>query len=122
MSEHDDEVTGQVQERLSLIYSGLVSACAALPIPITLPVGAVSPGDMVPAVRRVGQIVAEQVIPEEQKGQLGMATVLWLAAMDLYGLLLLEFEASRASAALGILLMAGHELHDLAHWLMDNSG
>ncbi|MER7807903.1 hypothetical protein [Streptomyces sp900116325] len=119
MSDHEDEMMGLATARLTSVYGGLVACCEMLPIPITLPTGLVTNLDMIPAVRRIEQLADEQPIPDEQQAQLYTAALLWLAAADLYKLLVQEdYVEARVGGLLGILMMARDNLKDLGEWLL----
>ncbi|ARF62883.1 hypothetical protein B1H20_16920 [Streptomyces violaceoruber] len=123
MSDHEDEMMDLAVTRLRNVYGGLVACCAQLPLPITLPTGVVTNFDTVPAVRRVEELADEQPMPEEQKGALYTAAVLWLAAADLYRLLVEEgYVEARAAGVLGTLLIARDSLKELGTWLLEQSG
>ncbi|MEU0084912.1 hypothetical protein [Streptomyces sp. NPDC006274] len=118
MADSQDEMMEHIAFRLSVIYTGLVACCEALPLPISLPTGAVSNLETVPAVRRVSEIAEEVPIPEDHQAQLFTAAILWLAAMDLYGLLVkMEYSEPRAHGALAAMLIAHDAVTDLAEWL-----
>lgn len=119
MSDHEDEMMNQATARLTSTYGGLVACCANLPIPITLPSGLVTNLEIVPAVRRIEQLADEQPIPDEQQAQLYTAALLWLAAADLYKLLVTEdYVEARVGGLLGILMMTRDTLKDLGEWLL----
>lgn len=118
MSDNEDRMLAAVSHGLTVTYSGLIATCAMLPVPITLPEGLVTNLEAVPAVRRVTDIVEEQPMPEEQHAMLYTASTLWLAAMDLFELLRIEFVEARAAGAVGILMIANEHLGDLGTWLL----
>lgn len=122
MSDHEDEMKALAMQRLATAYAGLVACCENLPLPIALPTGLVSNQDMVPAVRRIEQLADEQPMPEEQQSQLYTGAILWLAATDLYMLLVTEeYQEVRASGILGILMIARDAITDLGTWLLEQS-
>ncbi|MFJ8224944.1 hypothetical protein [Streptomyces griseus] len=122
MSDHEDQMMGAAAHRLSTTYGGLVACCAQLPLPISLPTGLVSNLEMVPAVRRIEQLATEQPMPEDQQSALYTGAVLWLAAVDLYRLLVEEdYVEARAAGLLGVLMIARDAIHDLGTWLLDQS-
>ncbi|MFF1416551.1 hypothetical protein [Streptomyces sp. NPDC058280] len=121
MSDSEDATMELLTHRLTTTYTGLVATCATLPIPITLPTGDVSSKDLIPAVRRIVEIVEEQPVPEDQQAQLFTGAVLWLAAADLYSMLIKgEFIEARAAGALGTPMIANDALHALGEWLLGN--
>ncbi|MER8083829.1 hypothetical protein ABTZ57_01370 [Streptomyces sp. NPDC094048] len=122
MSDHEDEMMNLAGERLASIYGGLVACCEMLPLPIALPKGIVSNLDMVPAVRRIEQLADEQPMPEDQQAQLYTAAISWLAATDLFSLLVNEeYVEARAAGVLGTLMIARDCLTDLGTWLLEQS-
>ncbi|MFD8687833.1 hypothetical protein [Streptomyces sp. NPDC059651] len=122
MSDNEDRMLEAVSHGLTVAYTGLIATCAMLPVPIALPEGLVSNLEAVPAVRRVTDIVDEQPMPEAQHAMLYTAATLWLAAMDLFDLLRVEFVEARAAGAIGILLTANDHLGDLGTWLLGENG
>ncbi|MGW7198474.1 hypothetical protein [Streptomyces chryseus] len=120
MSDSQDETMRYLAQRLTTTYTGLIATCALLPVAITLPEGEVTNLEAVPAVRRVMEIADEQPMPEEHQAELFTGATMWLAAMDLYALLVKnEYAEARASGALGILLIANDALQSLGHWLLE---
>ncbi|MFJ1581573.1 hypothetical protein [Streptomyces sp. NPDC088182] len=120
MSDFDDQAMGRLSTHVSLAYAALAAACAALPVPITLPIGKVSNVETGPAVARVMDLVRDQPMPEEQQAQLFAVCAFWLAALDLYGLLVKEgFTNARAHSAAANLLMAEDQLGDVLSWLRE---
>ncbi|CAM5366743.1 hypothetical protein SCALM49S_04558 [Streptomyces californicus] len=94
---------GTAAHRLTTAYGGLVACCAQLPLPIALPTGAVTNLEMIPAVRRIEQLAEEQPMPEAQQSALYTGAILWLAAADLYRLLVEEgYVEARAAGVLGV--------------------
>ncbi|WEH40781.1 hypothetical protein [Streptomyces sp. AM 2-1-1] len=118
MSDHEEQMTAMVAERLTSTYGALVAACALLPIPIALPTGVVSNLEMVPALRRIETLAEEQPMPELQQSELYTAAMLWLAAADVFSLLVEEYVEARAAGALGILLTVREAIHELGTWLL----
>ncbi|MFB7399767.1 hypothetical protein ACFCZR_06305 [Streptomyces rubiginosohelvolus] len=122
MSDHEDQMMGAAAHRLTTVYGGLVACCAQLPLPISLPTGLVSNLEMVPAVRRIEQLAEEQPMPEDQQSALYTGAVLWLAAVDLYRLLVEEdYVEARAAGLLGVLMVARDAINDLGTWLLEQS-
>ncbi|MFJ2432955.1 hypothetical protein ACIOWM_07055 [Streptomyces anulatus] len=120
MSDHEDEMMATAVHRLTTTYGGLVACCAQLPLPIALPTGVVTNLEMIPAVRRIEQLAEEQPMPEDQQSALYTAAVLWLAAADLYRLLVEEgYIEARAAGLLGVLMIARDAIHDLGTWLLE---
>ncbi|MEV7422852.1 hypothetical protein [Streptomyces sp. NPDC091212] len=121
MSDNSDRMIERIGDKIGYTYAALVVVCAALPVPVALPKGIVTSEEIIPAVRRVVEIIDEIPLPEGQQAELFTAAVLWLGAVDLYELLLhTPFEASRAASAMGILLVAVDTLKDLAAWQREN--
>ncbi|MFJ2178909.1 hypothetical protein ACIOHE_39200 [Streptomyces sp. NPDC087851] len=120
MTDRADEMMEHAGHQIAHIYSGLASACAALPLPITLPTGVVTSEEIIPAVRRIVEIIEEVPLPEDQQADLFAVATYWLAAVDLYGINVHEFEESRVAGVMGILLMAGETLGQLAEWLLND--
>ncbi|WP_267244368.1 hypothetical protein [Streptomyces sp. PR69] len=121
MSDSRDERLAYIANRIRLIYVGLVDACEALPLPITLPKGSdVTNVEAIPAVRRVAEISEEEPMPEEQRAQLFTAAIMWLMAMDLYGLLVrFDYADARADGAQAALMLAHDAVTDLGAWLLN---
>jgi hypothetical protein len=119
MSDYEDATMELLTRRLTRAYTGLVATCAYLPLPITLPTGVVSNLEMIPAVIRVSELAEDQPIPEDQQAALFTGAVMWLAAADLYRMLVTEgWVESRAAGALGILMIANDALVGLGEWLL----
>ncbi|MFC7869651.1 hypothetical protein ACFUS2_00625 [[Kitasatospora] papulosa] len=120
MSDFEELATRKIAAHLSVTYSGLATLCAALPIPVTLPTGAVSNLEAIPAVRRLMDITEDQPLPEQQQATLFAVGAFWLGAMDSYSLLVREeFHSARAHSAVAALLMADDHMMDLTVWLAD---
>ncbi|WP_267244367.1 hypothetical protein [Streptomyces sp. PR69] len=120
MSDFEDQAMKRLSAHLSSTYAALAALCLNLPVPITLPTGAVSNIEATPAVRRIMEIVEDQPMPEAQQASLFAACAFWLGALDLYGLLAQgEFSDARAHSAAANLLMASDTMSDVAEWLGD---
>ncbi|MEV7871487.1 hypothetical protein AB0P17_36555 [Streptomyces sp. NPDC088124] len=120
MADKADMMMEDAGRQIARVYTGLAKACAVLPLPITLPTGVVASGEIIPAVRRIVQIIGEIPLPDDQRAELFAAAVYWLAAVDLYHLCLHEVEESRAAGVMGVLMMADEAVHGLAEWLLGN--
>lgn len=121
MSDFEDETTGKLAAHLSTSYTVLATVCLNLPIPVTLPTGAVSNVEVVPAVRRIMEIVEDQPMPQQQQATLFAVCAFWLGALDIYSLLIRdEFATARANSVAANLLMAEDHMMDLTVWLADN--
>ncbi|MER7807904.1 hypothetical protein [Streptomyces sp900116325] len=121
MSDFEDQAMRKMAAHLSESYSSLATICLNLPVPVTLPTGTVSNLEVVPAIRRVMDIVEDQPMPELQQATLLAICAFWLGAMDIYSLLVREeFHTARAHSAAANILMAEDHLQDLAVWLADN--
>lgn len=121
MSDFEDEAMRKMAAHLSTSYTVLATVCLNLPIPVTLPTGAVSNVEVVPAIRRVMDIVEDQPMPQTQQATLFAVCAFWLAGMDIYTLLAREeFNIARAHSVAANLLMAEDHLMDLTVWLADN--
>lgn len=122
MSDHEDQMMSTAAHRLATTYGGLTACCAQLPLPIALPTGLATNLEMVPAVRRIEQLAEEQPMPELQQSALYTSAVLWLAAADLYRLLVEEdYAEARVAGLLGILMIARDSINDLGSWLLEQS-
>ncbi|MFJ8224945.1 hypothetical protein [Streptomyces griseus] len=121
MSDFEELANRKVSAHLSATYTAMVTACLALPLPVTLPTGAVTNLEAVPAVRRLMAIAFDQPMPEAMKAHVFAAAAFWLGAMDCYSLLVREdeWQVSRAHSAAANLLMADGHLGDLAARLGD---
>ncbi|MEV4974430.1 hypothetical protein [Streptomyces scopuliridis] len=118
MADSPDEMMEVLGDRIAETYIGLGMICANLPVPIELPTGVVNARTLTAAVRRVSEIAEDQPMPEEQVAGLFTASILYLAALDLLGMLQHNpYEESRAAGALGVLVLAQENLKDLAEWL-----
>ncbi|MFJ1581575.1 hypothetical protein [Streptomyces sp. NPDC088182] len=121
MTDSPDEMMEILGDRVAETYIGLVMICAGLPVPIELPTGVVDAGTLTAAVRRVSEIAEDQPMPEAQVAGLYTASILYLAALDLLGMLQHNaYEGSRMAGALGILVLAQENLKDLAGWLAED--
>ncbi|MER8083830.1 hypothetical protein ABTZ57_01375 [Streptomyces sp. NPDC094048] len=120
MSDFEEQATRKMASHLSRIYSGLATVCLNLPVAVTLPTGAISNVEAVPAVRRVMAIVEDQPMPVQQQATLFAVCAFWLGALDLYGLVIQEgFDVARAHSVAANILMAEDHLHDITVWLAD---
>ncbi|MFJ6540529.1 hypothetical protein ACIQMP_07775 [Streptomyces sp. NPDC091385] len=122
MADSEDLTLERIVNTLVRQYIVLVSACAMLPIPITLPKqgnGTFASAETVPAVRRLVEIAGEQPMPEENQADLFTAALFWLTAADMVELLIAigwnEIRAFQALAALGV---SGDALADLGIWIL----
>ncbi|MYV53129.1 hypothetical protein [Streptomyces sp. SID3212] len=117
MSDHQDRMKEKVARGLSSTYVQLVAVCAALPLPIALPMDAtVSTVEVAPAVRRAVELVSEQPLSGEQQAEMAMALTMWLAALDLHRVNVAEYEETRTIATLAILVSAVGAIHDVITW------
>jgi len=122
MSDQRDDELQHLWEHIAKVYLVIVASCSGLPIPIGLPIGVVTNLEMVPAVRRVVHIADDQPIPEQHQVNLSIGCTHWLAAVDLYGLLVgEEFDRVRVLGLLSNLTMAEEALRDLLNWLASQS-
>ncbi|MEV4974432.1 hypothetical protein [Streptomyces scopuliridis] len=120
MSDFEDQSMSRLSAHVSVAYAALATACAILPVPVTLPTGTVSNVEAAPAVARAMDLVQDQPMPEEQQAQIFAACAFWLAALDLYGLLVKEgFTRARAHSTAANLLMAEDQLGDMLAWLRE---
>ncbi|MFF8412852.1 hypothetical protein [Streptomyces omiyaensis] len=117
MSDKRDEILAHIAHELSVTYSMLAMACSNLPVPVVIPTGEVSNVEAIPAVRRVAELAEDITMPVDQQAQLFASCCFWLAAMDVYGLLIANFHDVRAHSALANLIMATESLEDLLAWL-----
>ncbi|MEW2164396.1 hypothetical protein AB0912_15590 [Streptomyces sp. NPDC007084] len=124
MADSQDEVIERLALGLSVTYSGLARVCLALPVPIALATGpGVSNLEAIPAVRRIMEVLRDQPMPEEQHGNLYSVCAYWLAAMDVFTVLVAaEFHAARAMSIEACLMMADGCLLDIAGWAASQDG
>jgi hypothetical protein len=124
MADREDEIIEALNHGLSRIYTVLVHICQILPVPIALPTsgenGLVSNQEAYPAIKRVSELASDQPMPEEQEAQLYTGCIHWLAALDLYGLLVAneDWIETRAEGSGANLLYADEALKGLARWLI----
>ncbi|MDT0567901.1 hypothetical protein RM704_10535 [Streptomyces sp. DSM 3412] len=119
MADSQDMTMGYLASRLGDIYTAIALLCTSLPVKIVLPIGSVSNVEVIPAVRRVAEIVEDQPMPEEVQAELFASCVFWLAAIDLYGLLTQDFHEVRVQSALANLIMAEDSAKVVAGWIKD---
>jgi hypothetical protein len=120
MADSEDQAMKTLAHHLSRSYVVLTTLCLNLPVPVTLPTGAVSNVEVIPAIRRVMEIAEDQPMPESHQAELFAACAFWLGALDLYGLLVHNFHTSRAHSAAANLIMCDSTMEDLVDWLADN--
>ncbi|MGW7198473.1 hypothetical protein [Streptomyces chryseus] len=121
MSDFEEQAMNKLATDIGQLYSGLVTVCLNLPVMVTLPTGEVSNVDMVPAVRRVMDLIEDQPMPEDQQATLFACCAFWLGALDLFGLLVVEgFDKARAHSAAANVVMAEQHLMSVTLWLADN--
>lgn len=119
MADSQDMTMGYLASRIGDIYTAIALLCMSLPVEIVLPIGSVSNVEVIPAVRRVAEIVEDQPMPEEVQAELFASCVFWLAAIDLYGLLTQDFHEVRVQSALANLIMAEDSAKVVAAWIKD---
>ncbi|MFI0530301.1 hypothetical protein ACH3XX_09655 [Streptomyces scabiei] len=119
MADSQDMTMGYLASRIGDIYTGIALLCMSLPVEIVLPIGSVSNVEVIPAVRRVAEIVEDQPMPEEVQAELFASCVFWLAAIDLYGLLTRDFHEVRVQSALANLIMAEDSAKAVAVWIRE---
>ncbi|MEV5592218.1 hypothetical protein [Streptomyces sp. NPDC052496] len=119
MSDYQDEQMGDIARMLGQSYAALATVCLNLPVPVTLPTGAVNSEDAAPAVRRVVEIVKEMPMPERTQADLFSACVYWLGALDIYSIMASDYHSVRGYSAVANILAAESALQDLAEWLHD---
>ncbi|MEU2180091.1 hypothetical protein [Streptomyces thermolilacinus] len=122
MSDSQEKMLEELGRRLGQVYGALAAACESLPVlPISIPLdGRVSNLEAVPAVRRAAELAEEVPMPEDQQAQLFTASTMWLAAMDLYALLVrTEYIEARAQGCIGCIIVAEDALIFLMEWLAD---
>ncbi|MFE0036819.1 hypothetical protein [Streptomyces sp. NPDC059015] len=118
MADDQDKTMRYFSHRLSMVYTALVNCCAHLPIPISLPTKAVDNLSAVPAVRRITEIAEEQPMPEEQHAALYTGSLMWLVAMDVFSILVVnEYDEIRAHGGIAATHVAEDALMELAQWL-----
>lgn len=110
MADREDAHREACLVKLSAIYTLMVHACAALPVPITLPTEDLHHGTVIPAVRRTLAILTDVPVGEDTKAYLGSGCIAFLAASDLYGLLMVEYDPARVAAIDGLLMQAEDSL------------
>ncbi|MDX3831375.1 hypothetical protein [Streptomyces europaeiscabiei] len=119
MADSQDMAMSYLASRIGDIYTAIALLCMSLPVEIVLPIGSVSNIEVIPAVRRVAEIVEDQPMPEEVQAELFASCVFWLAAIDLYGLLTQDFHEVRVQSALANLIMAEDSAKAVAVWIKD---
>lgn len=119
MADSQDMAMGHLAARLGDIYTAIALLCMSLPVEIIIPIGSVSNVEVIPAVRRVAEIIDDQPMPEEVQAELFASCVFWLAAIDLYGLLTQDFHEARVQSALANLIMAEDSAKMVAVWIKD---
>ncbi|MFF2522253.1 hypothetical protein [Streptomyces liangshanensis] len=119
MSDHEEDARRTVIVHLHHTYLHLVTACAALPVPISL-TEHFEPEEVVEAVKRVVDLSDEQPMPEDQQVDLFTGAIMILAATDLLAALNAEFAEWRAMAAMASLAVGMDSLHELMEWLAEN--
>ncbi|MEU7044949.1 hypothetical protein AB0A77_28375 [Streptomyces varsoviensis] len=118
MSDRDDMIIRGAGLRVAATYASLVIMCDSLPTPIALPTGVVSPDEMIPAVRRVIEIVDDLIIPEEVQSMVFTACAFYLGALDLFGLFVAEPEHKpRLASVLANLGSADEAIQGVGYWL-----
>ncbi|WP_329338557.1 hypothetical protein OG866_27010 [Streptomyces sp. NBC_00663] len=121
MADRDDEMMHALVHGISLVYSLLVEACRALPVPVNMPADPwVSVAEVRPAVKRLAALAADQPMGEDQEWQLRSGCIHLLAAIDLYALCETRYEETRADGVGANLATAEIDLKDLLIWLYAN--
>ncbi|MFC1410493.1 hypothetical protein ACEZCY_14635 [Streptacidiphilus sp. N1-12] len=82
----DDEAKRSLQFLVINVYADLHRVCAALPIPIALPVGKVDLQDLVDAASRSVDLIEDEPVSDFQKAALSVACIRWVAAAYLTGI------------------------------------
>ncbi|MEV7871485.1 hypothetical protein AB0P17_36545 [Streptomyces sp. NPDC088124] len=121
MADRNDEVLKSLALSIATIYTLLVDVCAALPVPIGLPVDRHIPGELaIPAIQRVTEVAHDQPMGEHQTQQLYTGCIHLLAAIDLYVLCAAGYRDTRAEGVAVNLLYADAALAPLNRWLLIN--
>ncbi|NEB57644.1 hypothetical protein G3I48_36025 [Streptomyces griseus] len=123
MSDFEDETKSHLSGLIAHAYSDLIVICEGLPIPITLPAPSgkeIALSDAIPAVRRAMILIEEQPLPETPKDVFVAACCYWLAAVDIFTLLVVNgFHTARALSAATVLNDADEKLKEISVWLAD---
>lgn len=123
MSDFEDETTSHLSSLIAHAYRDLTVVCAALPISITLPDASgqeIVLTDAIPAIRRAMILIEEQPLPEAPKDTFVAACCYWLAAVDIFTLLVVNgFHTARALSAATVLNDADEQLKEISIWLAD---
>ncbi|MEU6513648.1 hypothetical protein [Streptomyces sp. NPDC046978] len=118
MADSQEYMVEALSSHLSSTYKGLALVCSRLPVPIELPLAGATNLEAVPALRRIMEIVEEVPMPEDHQAELFAACTFWLAAIDLFGLLVAnKFHQARAQSVAACLIEADGILLELAEWL-----
>ncbi|MEU1155760.1 hypothetical protein ABZ369_22465 [Streptomyces sp. NPDC005918] len=121
MSDANEFIANLLMARLSHFAVGLAEALEKLPLPIALPRGEHINlvGEFRPAVARAYELVEDQPMPEDKKGEFIAVILFWLAASDLVIAYVHSGEDYRADAAILNIGFGENELADLLSWLSD---
>ncbi|MFB7228507.1 hypothetical protein ACFCY9_12395 [Streptomyces fimicarius] len=123
MSDFEDETKSHLSSLIGQAYRDLATICASLPISIALPAAVgqeIVLSDAIPAVRRAMILVEEQPLPEGPKDTFVAACCYWLAAVDIFTLLVVNgFHTARALSAAAVLNDADEKLKEISVWLAD---
>ncbi|MFD9756059.1 hypothetical protein ACFWZZ_00640 [[Kitasatospora] papulosa] len=123
MSDFEDETKRHLSTGIAQAYHDLTVVSAGLPIAIILPapVGTeIVLTDAIPAVRRAMILIEEQPLPEDPKDVFVAACTYWLAATDVFTMLVINgFHTARALSIATILEDADAKLKEISIWLAD---
>ncbi|WHX19812.1 hypothetical protein QFW82_23575 [Streptomyces malaysiensis subsp. malaysiensis] len=108
MSDDADRQIERLDRALNSIYDLLVSICARLPIPITLPQGPATDGNTIPAVKRMIEIIDDQPLTHQLTVGIWSGALHWLSAAHLLDMLRTEWDHS-INLAVQLNLTAGGE-------------
>ncbi|MFC8625630.1 hypothetical protein [Streptomyces anulatus] len=123
MSDFEDETKSHLSSLIAHTYSDLAVVCAGLPISIALPTPSgkeIALSEAIPAIRRSMILIEEQPLPEAPKDTFVAACCYWLAAVDIFTLLVVNgFHTARALSAATVLNDADEKLKEISTWLAD---
>lgn len=118
MSDKHEADMERMWEHFSALYMLTVAICALLPIPIELPRGLVTSTQMRDSIRRVAEIASDQPIPEVEKANLWAGCIAFLAALDLFSIMMeVEDHPLRKEGTEAVLMTSEKSLRALSEWV-----
>lgn len=117
MSDQHEADMEAMWQHFGAVYMLAFAICALLPIPIELPRGIVTNVQMRDALRQVAEIANDQPMPEGEKANLWAGSVSFLAALDLFAVMVEDYHPLRAEGVEAALTTSETSFTALSEWV-----